>query len=184
MQQMSSAEEPPRAPLWVCYCDYDGVAHDDEVYWSPKKGIHMRTPGRTLFEWLPVLEELLAPYPDVKIVLSTSWVRVKSFGFAKSQLTPALHSRVIGATFHSRETNKFVFDRMSRGMQICADVERRMPARWFAIDNDDYGWPTWCRDRLIKTEDRLGLSELAVQDQIRKMLAALTADNRIGNENT
>lgn len=70
---MSSAKDAPHAPLWVCYCDYDGVVHDDAVYWSPNMGIHMRTPGRTLFEWLPLLEELLAPHPEVKIVLSTSW---------------------------------------------------------------------------------------------------------------
>lgn len=170
-----------QAPLTVCYCDYDGVLHDDAVYWSLRKGIHIRTPDRTLFEWADILEQLLSPYPHVKIVLATSWVRHKRFGFAKKQLPERLQERVIGATFHSRETNKFVFDRMSRGMQICADVERRMLARWFAIDNDDWGWPTWCRERLIKTEDRLGLSEPAVQDQIRKMLVALTAEARTGD---
>lgn len=159
-------------PLCVCYCDFDGVTHDDAVYWSPRDGIHLRTPGRTLFEWLPILEELLAPYPDVKIVLSTSWVRVKGFEFAKHHLTPSLQSRVIGATFHNRETQKFDFDNMSRGMQICADVERRKPTRWFAIDNDDQGWPAWCRDHLIKTEDRLGLSDLSVQEAVRKVLAS------------
>jgi hypothetical protein len=169
---MSANEDVRQGPLWVCYCDYDGVAHDDAVYWSRREGVHLRTPGRTLFEWLPILEELLAPYPDVKIVLSTSWVRVKGFEFAKRQLTSSLQSRVIGATFHNRETQKFDFDNMPRGMQICADVGRRMPARWFAIDNDDQGWPAWCRDHLIKTEDRLGLSELAVQDSIRKMLTS------------
>lgn len=155
----------------ICYVDFDGVTHDDAVYWSRREGIFMGTPGRALFEWLPILEELLAPYPDVKIVLSTSWVRVKNFEFAKRQLPSSLQKRVVGATFHNREMQKFDFDNMSRGMQICADVGRRKPAGWFAIDNDDQGWPAWCRDRLIKTEDRLGLSDPAVQDLVRKMLA-------------
>jgi hypothetical protein len=172
LQQLSNAEHLIQAPLYVCYCDFDGVVHDDAVYWSPRQGIHIRTPGRTLFEWLPILEELLAPYPDVKIVLSTSWVRVKGFGFAKSQLTPGLQSKVIGATFHNREMQKFDFDNMSRGMQICADVGRRRPTQWFAIDNDDEGWPEWARDHLIKTEDRMGLSDPSVQDAIRKALAS------------
>lgn len=155
----------------ICYVDFDGVTHDDAVYWSRREGIFMGTPGRALFEWLPILEELLAPYPDVKIVLSTSWVRVKNFEFAKKQVPSSLQKRVVGATFHNREMQKFDFDNMSRGMQICADVGRRKPAGWFAIDNDDQGWPAWCRDRLIKTEDRLGLSDPAVQDLVRKMLA-------------
>jgi hypothetical protein len=169
---MTATERVEQSPLLVCYCDYDGVVHDDAVYWSRREGIHIRTPGRKLFEWSCILEELLAPYPDVKIVLSTSWVRFKRYGFARGQLPLGLQSRVIGATFHSRETVRVEFDNMSRGMQICADVERRLPARWFAIDNDDKDWPAWCRDRLIKTNDRLGLSEPAVQDQIRKMLAS------------
>ena len=105
--------------LWVCYCDFDGVTHDDAVYWSRHGGIQMRTPGRTLFEWLPVLEELFAPYPDLKIVLSTSWVRVKGFDFAKRQLTPGLQARVIGATFHRRERQKFDFDNVAGNANLC-----------------------------------------------------------------
>lgn len=168
---MGDGENVTKRPLMVCYCDFDGVTHDDAVFVSLQGDIHIRTPGRTLFEWLPILEELLAPYPDVKIVLSTSWVRFKGFEFAKSRLTASLQSRVIGATFDNRVTQKYDFDDMSRGQQICADVERRMPARWFAIDNDGKDWPAWCRDLLIKTNDRLGLSEPGVQDQIRKILA-------------
>jgi hypothetical protein len=169
---MTTVERGPQSQLWVCYCDYDGVLHDDAVYWSRSTGIHLRTPGRRLFEWAFILEELLAPFPDVKIVLSTSWVRHKRFNFAKKQLPLELQSRVIGATFHSRDTPRHEFDDMSRGMQIYADVQRRLPTRWIAIDNDDHGWPVWCRDHLIKTDDRLGLSEGAVQEQIRKMLAS------------
>lgn len=168
---MQDSENVGQGSLWVCYCDFDGVTHDDAVYSSRDDDIHIRTPGRTLFEWLPLLEELLVPYPHVKIVLSTSWVRFKGFEFAKSRLTVGLQSRVIGATFDNRVTQKYDFDSMSRGQQICADVERRMPARWFAIDNDEKDWPECCRDLLIKTNDRLGLSEPGVQDQIRKMLA-------------
>lgn len=176
---MRKTENAGQGSLWVCYCDFDGVTHDDAVYSSRHGDLHMRTPGRTLFEWLPLLEDLLDPYPDVKIVLSTSWVRFKGFEFAKSRLTAGLQSRVIGATFDNRHIQKFDFDGMSRGLQICADVERRMPARWFAIDNDEKDWPAWCRDRLIKTDDRLGLSEPAVQDQIRKMLASPTCSQNI-----
>jgi hypothetical protein len=171
----TASERGSQAPLWVCYCDYDGVLHDDAVYWSRREGIRLRTPGRVLFAWAHILEERLAPYPDVAIVLSTSWVRHKRFSFSKQQLPLGLQSRVIGATFHSRETHRFTFDNMSRGMQVYADVERRRPARWFAIDNDDQDWPAWCRDHLIKTDDRLGLSEPAVQDQIRRMLASFKA---------
>jgi hypothetical protein len=133
----------------------------------------MRTPGRFLFEWSPILEELLLPHPEVKIVLSTSWVRVKSFDFAKKQLSAELQRRVVGATFHRRHMSKFDFDNQSRGAQILSDVRRRCPHSWFAIDNDDDAWPALCRQHLIKTDDRFGISDLGVQAAIRERLAAL-----------
>lgn len=173
MQQVESIGNQNSEKLHVCVLDYDGCLHDDAVYWSPKRGIYMGTPGRVLFEWMPILEELLEPYPEVKIVLSTSWVRAKSFDFAKGQLSLALQARVIGATFHNRHMRKDEFDLMSRGRQVWSDVLRRRPASWFAIDNDDQGWPQGCRDRLVKTEDHLGLSDLRVQDAIRNILRSL-----------
>jgi hypothetical protein len=165
--------DPASPNLAVLYLDFDGVLHDDAVYWSPKIGIHILTPDRTLFEWMPILESLLVPYPEVKIVLSTSWVRARSFNFAKRQLAPALQGRVIGATFHNREMSKCVFDCMSRGAQVLADVQRRRPAAWLALDNDDQNWPANCRENLIKTEDHLGLSAPEVQAAIRERLASI-----------
>lgn len=166
----------------VIYLDFDGVLHDDHVVWSRRQGIHMRTPGRFLFEWSPVLEVLLRPFPRVKIVLSTSWVRVKSFDFAKKQLSPALQSRVIGSTFHRRQMSKFEFDNQSRGAQIFSDVRRRRPVAWLAIDNDDEAWPAHCRDHLIKTDDRLGLSDPEVQAAIQERLEAFEREVRLLSE--
>ncbi|WP_295760602.1 HAD domain-containing protein [Undibacterium sp.] len=71
----------------IIYLDYDGVMHDDAVYWHSTRGIYLDTPGRILFEWMPTLKGLLAPYTDVSIVLSTSWVRAKNFEFAKNKLS-------------------------------------------------------------------------------------------------
>jgi hypothetical protein len=160
------------AKLHICYLDYDGCMHDDAVYFHPRRGIYMATPERALFEWMPILEKLLAPYPQVKIVLSTSWVCVRSFTFAKRQLSAALQARVIGATFHSRAMRREVFELMSRGEQILADVARRQPYRWFAIDNDSEGWPPHLRRQLVLTHDRLGVSEVAVQHEIAEILAS------------
>lgn len=153
----------------ICYLDFDGVLHDDAVYYSLERGIHVATLGRVLFEWMPILEELLAPHAT-QIVLSTTWVRQRSLEFAKSRLSPALQARVIGATFDIRETQKLEFDLMSRGAQVLADVKRRRPRSWFALDNDPAGWPDYARDKLVLTQDRLGLSEERVQLAIKGIL--------------
>jgi len=171
MGELSTRSVPSLHDL-VVYLDFDGVLHDDAVYWSKQEGIHIRMPGRSLFEWAPILELLLAPHPTVKIVLSTSWVRAKNFQFAKTKLPAGLQERVIGATFHRREMRKWEFDNMPRGAQVVADVRRRRPAGWLAIDNDDQG-PKDYLDHLVKTQDRLGLSDPNVQLEIQTRLARL-----------
>lgn len=171
-RDISYSDDVPKTSC-LCYLDYDGVTHVDSVYWSPDRGIHITRPGYALFEWTPILEQLLVPYPNVKIVLSTSWVRLRGLEFAKAQLPPALRARVTGATFNNRVVQKLEFDLMPRGLQVYSDVQRRAPLEWFAIDNDDRGWPVHCRDHLIKTEDNIGLSSLDVQRAIREKLEAL-----------
>lgn len=99
----------------ILYLDFDGVLHDDAVYCSPDRGMYLDTLGRVLFEWMPILDELLAPYPELRVVLSTSWVRAKGLVFATSQLSPSLRSRVVGTMFDNRLVQKAEFDLLPRG---------------------------------------------------------------------
>jgi len=159
----------------VLYLDFDGVLHEENVRWSIKRGIYMATPGHHLWEWMSILEELLAPFPDVKIVLSTSWVHARNFNYAKSRLSPVLQTRVIGATFHRREMRKDVFLSYSRGWQIAGDVSRRRPRAWFALDDDTEGWPAHLLENLVATDGTRGLSDPAVQAAVTEKLRQLSS---------
>ena len=130
----------------VLYLDFDGVLHHEEVWCGPKFGIYIpqhMAAGRTLFEWLPNLEEALAGYPQVSIVLSTSWVRERSYSFARKQLSFELQARVVGAIFNNRHHVRHEFIEASRGQQIADDIGRRKPSSWVALDDDIKGWPVW-----------------------------------------
>lgn len=162
-----------KASQKILYLDFDGVLHDESVYFHPRRGIYIETADRSLFEWMPILEELLAPYPDISIVLSTSWVRVRDYEFARKQLSPSLQARVIGATFHSRVMQEADFMRKSRGQQIAEDVARRAPESWFALDDDYLDWPSNLRDMLIRTYGDKGISDRSIQMSIMRMLANL-----------
>lgn len=157
----------------ILYLDYNGVLHDAKVIRNRQRGLYIATPDRAFFEWMPILEELLAPYPEVKIVLSTSWVRALGFDATRQELSESLRERVIGSTFHHPKLTPAEFDTMPRGMQILRDVERRKPTSWLALDDDAFGWPAACRDRLLETKGSLGLSDPATQDALKTMLAAL-----------
>lgn len=71
---------PPRVrPAKVIYLDFDCMLHPEVVLGG--KGLQPRLSavyrGHKLFEHGELLAQLLEPYPDVAIVLSTSWVRLK-----------------------------------------------------------------------------------------------------------
>lgn len=159
----------------ILYLDYNGVLHDSQVMRNRKRGLYLAKPEKIFFEWMPILDELLAPYEDLKIVLSTSWVRAVDFNTAKYELSAGLRDRVIGSTFHHPGLLQSDFDTMSRGQQIMEDVKRRQPTAWFALDDDTFGWPAAQRDRLIATDGAVGVSDPAVQEAIRAMLASLPA---------
>lgn len=149
----------------VLYLDYDGVLHHEEVWWHYRRGAYVRPTGFTLFEHAPLLADLLRPYPSVRIVLSTSWVRVRRFSRAKKRLPQELRERVIGSTFHTA-MNQARFETLSRGMQVWEDVQRRQPSDWFALD-DNTDWPECCRDNLVLTDPVRGISAPGMEALVR-----------------
>lgn len=163
----------------VLYLDFDGVLHHENVWWHPRRGAYLPEPGYRLFEHMALLEEALSPFPDVGVVLSTSWVRVRRFSRAAKRLTPTLRERVIGATYHTR-MNRNSFESMSRGAQILEDVSRRKPAGWLALDDDDEGWPPEYRQHLIHCDSALGISAPGVLEALRKHLLLLHSASRKG----
>jgi HAD domain in Swiss Army Knife RNA repair proteins len=158
----------------VLYLDYDGVLHNEDVRWHPRRGVYMHPPGFTLFEHAALLDELLLPFQDLDIVLSTTWVRTYGCHRSANLLPPGLRRRVIGATFHSRmDRNEFVS--LSRGQQVFEDSLRRRPGDWFAIDDVDEGWPTDMKGRVVLTDATLGISSSAAMDSIRANLHRMYA---------
>lgn len=165
-------------PRWrggiVLYLDFDGVLHPEDVWRRPGYGPYVATPpGHVVFEHAGLLAHCLEPYPAVRIVLSTSWVRVfRSVGKVARRLPLDLRERVIGATFHSR-MDPALFQALPRGVQVWGDVCRRRPEMWLALDDDDSGWPTVCRDRLVRTDPVLGISSPKVLVDLQARLAAM-----------
>lgn len=146
----------------LLYLDFDGVLHHENVLWHSRVGAYLSAPdGYVLFQHAELLEKILEPYPQVQIVLSTSWV--SRYGRTKSakNLRPALRSRVVGATFHSR-MNQDEFAVVPRGMQVWQDVVRRKPRAWLALDDNVEDWPAEHAAHVVRTHKHAGLSDPAV----------------------
>ncbi|KVW95884.1 HAD domain-containing protein [Thiobacillus denitrificans] len=155
----------------VLYLDFDGVLHPDAAYWINGQ-IVLRCEGRSLFEWAPVLAECLEPYPEVQIVLSTSWVRVLSYNKARAWLPDSLAECVIGATWHS-SMNRYWWDGLSRYQQIRLHCMRHGITRWIAIDDDLTGWPDDSREQLVATDSNLGIAAPDVRSLLLRKLEGL-----------
>ena len=159
----------------VLYLDFDSVLHRGGAFVHCRLGVQAASPGATLFEFAPLLAEDMRPFPDVLIVLATSWQLWRGYESTRARLPQELQPRVVGGTFHRQHHTRELWWSTPRGLQIWHDVQRRRPRAWVAVDDDDYGWPAWCRDRLVRTEDSSGYSDPAVRAQLRQQLALISA---------
>lgn len=153
----------------VLYVDYDGVLHHENVFYHPRIGPYLpaMVPDHyKLFQHLPLLEELLQPYPHVHIVLSTSWSKKHGLASAAKNLGHTLRHRVIGGTYHTRMKEQEFLDK-PRGVQVVEDVMRRKPENWLALDDDYEGWPAEYLENYIRTHPTEGISADRVCAEIR-----------------
>jgi hypothetical protein len=156
----------------LMYLDYDGLLHNENVRIGPDGEPFLQAPERyRLFQHVDLLQELLAPYPAVQIVLSTTWAARFGIERAASYLPDGLRRRVVGATAWDHGIE--VFLRLPRPEQIAQDLARRRPAAWLAVDDDLRDWPDWMRPHVVFSHPYEGISPPTVQDAIRARLAEM-----------
>jgi hypothetical protein len=152
----------------LLFLDFDGVLHPDEVYMDRGRPT-LRAEG-SLFMWVDILEKSLSPYPEIEIVLATSWVRWRSYSRTRKALPETLRQRVVGATWHSRMDPR-EWAELTRYQQIRRYLGRRHDVEWLALDDDDEGWAQAELDRLICTDPEWGISNPETQRHLKMALA-------------
>lgn len=154
----------------VLLLDYDGVLHPDAVYRAPGGGVVLKRDGAALFEWAPLLVEALAPHPELRIILSTSWVHALGFEAARDALPESLRARVAGST-----RDPFMamarWKRMERGEQIRRYVEHHRLDNWIAVDDGVEHWPAEWESRLVRCHSDIGLAEPGKVQELMEALA-------------
>lgn len=137
------------------FLDFDGVMHADGC------------PDSELFIHLATFEALLEKFPEIQVVISSSWRLTQSLEQMRSRFSPAFQHRVIGVT-PSIKGPHF----MSREREVLAWLEFNRPEderdRWLAIDDQ----PTWfspLNERLHVTDRLVGLDENAADGLRRKL---------------
>ncbi|KKB69385.1 hypothetical protein BBMA_3915 [Burkholderia pseudomallei MSHR1079] len=155
----------------VLFTDFDGVLHaaDEPALDSNGRPIA----NERLFAWLPILADILEPYPQVRLVVSSDWRRLLDDENLRLVLGP-LGSRFAGIV----ETWG-----TSRADEILAEVRRRNLTHWLAVDDHPSVLGVSRRDsRFIPCEPDAGLSAPAVQAMLRKRLAEVLKGDIPGSD--
>lgn len=154
----------------VLFLDFDGVIHRLAAL-RTRRGLVSSDPSIQLFEYASVLEEVLRPYDEVEIVLSTSWVPTLGFNRARDALPLAsLRARVAGATYHSRYHDAKFWPIIGRGIQVLRYVHVHRLHHWLAIDDQVDGFDD--RDEhVVRCDERLALGDSGTVALLRRRLA-------------
>lgn len=171
------------------YLGISGVLHPGESLYT---WLHGRSPwddGHSRYESDPVLAAALARWPAVEIVLTSMLPRVQGLETVLQHLGPGLARRVVGCsqedlTHRVKRTvsakgggvrtvgfSSNDYRRMNKAEIVTTHVAWRRPIAWVAIDDEDILWPQDVRrDRLVLTDECVGLASAEAQDRLLTVL--------------
>ena len=152
----------PSAEPQLLFLDFDGVLHPVGEQALDENFRLIANPG--LFVWRPILEQILVPFPSVRIVVSSDWRRLFDDENLVRLLGP-LGSRFAGVveTYGS-----------SRAAEIRTEAGRRMTSNWLAIDDHPSVVEARKSDgRFLACSPDTGLSDVGVQQDLGRKLSGL-----------
>lgn len=137
----------------ILFLDYDGVLHPDPC-----------NDAQRLFQHAPRLAHVLADFPEVCVVLSTSWRALRTIDELVSRLPADLAARVVGTTPHIVDfqvpAHLLPYPRHAECLQWL--LERGQADRdWLALDDRPYWFKPYC-EQLIACNGGTGLTEEVV----------------------
>jgi len=145
----------------VIFLDFDGVTHPE-----PTSG--------PVFIQLPWIEGVLRAYPQVPVVLSTSWRESYPIDVLQSNFSPDISPRILDVTpvmdWSARLHHPALVSRASRQAEIEAWLYANLTIShpWIAIDDRAHWFEHGCR-HLLFTNRRTGFTG-ADAEQLRQML--------------
>jgi hypothetical protein len=129
-----------------------------------------------MFEYAPLLASMLQPYPDVEIVLTTSWLERLPLEQVLSYLPPALAKRVVATTKGIKPRFGYLKDGPARTYVIRCYVFENHLKNWLALDDSVYGafhLSTEIVDlskHLVLLDSKKGIGDSAAQKRIEEWL--------------
>ncbi len=159
--------QPMKSILFVDF----GSGHHREAEPLSDAQLFLRSGGARLFEHAGLLADLVAPYPELRIVFSMSSER--AYG-PKEALPPSLQGRVIGSLYvFGKEFPELA--ELSRREQIQRYVDRNGIHSWLALERDCSGWPEELRENVFCLGEG-GLDPSSARKELAEKLERMHTD--------
>ncbi|MBB5442056.1 MULTISPECIES: HAD domain-containing protein [unclassified Paraburkholderia] len=171
-KQIPSASAAAAPTLFV---DFDGTLHIGHASMDEHGEIALDT-GRPLFEFAPLLADLLEPYPEVVLVLTTSWLMTLNTKEVTACLPLALARRVVGTTRDIKPRLSYLLNGMARTYVITSYAYGASLTKWLAIDDSVYGADRFGREpgelahHFVLLDSAQGLGDSDAQQRVKQWL--------------
>lgn len=144
----------------ILFLDFDGVLHPEPCFSQDM-----------LFCFMPNFEKILREYPQISVVISSTWRETRSIDMLRGYFSIDVRHRIIGVT-PSWKNHQELFDVI--GYQRQTEVEAWLRdsdepwTPWVAIDDKPFLFRPFLNN-LVKTNSLTGFNE-AAEAQLRTLL--------------
>jgi hypothetical protein len=147
--------------IMLLFLDFDGVLHPEPSFQS-----------ETLFCHLPKLESILRDFPNVDVVISSSWRDTRTLTELQALFSPDIRMRIVGVTPDWRN-HPGLFDVIGNyPRHIEIEAWRRDSGRlwedWIAIDDRAYWFRPFLKN-LVRCDPTTGLTG-EIETELRQRL--------------
>jgi len=150
----------------LLFLDFDGVllpvSTDEEITPYQMTPYVSATHHLERSDWslVSALAATLRPFPEVRIVVSSTWRHLHNLYILRKTLSPLA---VVDTTGRAMET---------RYEEIAAYMYKR-PEPWLALDDDDYGWNPERRWNLVHCDMHVGIADKTRLEELSEKLGIL-----------
>ncbi|WP_432260835.1 HAD domain-containing protein [Cupriavidus sp. TMH.W2] len=157
------------------FLNFDGTLHAGHALIAEDGQIILDS-DRPLFEFAPLLVEMLRPHPSVQIVLTTPWLQTLPLERVIAHLPPELAKRVVGTIRNFRPSLSYLQSGIDRTYNIGSYACGKRLENWIALDDAVYGVfkfggdPGKLMQHFILLDSERGISEEGAQQRFREWL--------------
>lgn len=189
VEQVHAASLRPADRVRLLYLGISGVLHPSASLYELVYGRSPWYDGHEKYEAVPWLSRVLAGWPDVRVILTSTqpWkhgladvveqmgeLGERVIGFTYKDLTTRLvrQVRIRGGLTRNSAYSDEDYWRMNKSDIVEAHVKWLQPQAWVAVDDEDILWPEWFTGHVCIVDGCEGLKLAAEQDKLLTYLVA------------